>query len=185
MQVLKLSEEHACAPEVLVSVAESHWYAVYTCSRHEKQVAAQFGRRHIEHLLPVYESVHRWKDRKVRVQLPLFPGYLFVHIAPPDRLRVLQVPSVVRLVGFNGTPVPLSGADIDALRNGLASGLRIEPHPYLQVGRRVRVRSGPMMGAEGELVRNKGGLRLVLSVELIQHSVAVEVDIADVEVVGS
>lgn len=111
----------------------------------------------------------------------LFPGYVFLHMDLKDRLRVLQLPSVVRFVSFNGHPAPLPDGEIESLSRGLARGVRAEPHPYLKVGHRVRVRSGPMAGAQGVLIRRKDKFRVVLSIDLIMRSVAVEVDEADVE----
>src|SRR5216684_2635732 len=92
--------------------SEPRWYAVYTCVNQEKRVADQFALRRVEHFLPTFESIRRWKDRRVRIQQPLFSGYVFVRLALQDRLRVLQVPSVVRLVSFNGQPAPLSDKEI-------------------------------------------------------------------------
>lgn len=158
-----------------------HWYAAYTCAQHEKRVAEQLAEREVEHLLPLYAAVHRWKDRRVRVELPLFPGYVFVRLALQDRLRVLQVPSVVRLVGFGGLPAALPDDQVEILRSGLADRLHVEPHPFLAVGRRVRIVCGPLAGLEGILRRKKNNLRFVLSVDLIQRSIAVDVDAADVE----
>ena len=158
-----------------------HWYAVYTCANHERRVADQFAYRGVEHFLPQYESVRRWRDRKVRLQLPLFPGYVFVQLALRDRLRVLQVPGVVRLVGFDGRPVPMPDGDVARIREFLDRGFRAEPHPYLTVGKRVRVNSGPLAGMEGILLRRKGKFRVVISIELVQRAVAVDVDAADVE----
>ena len=117
----------------------------------------------------------------MQLQLPLFPGYLFVRIAAVDRLRVLQVPGVVRIVGFNGELTALPNEEIEALQKGVASGVRAEPHPFLTTGRRVRVKRGPFEGMQGILLRRKGKQRLVLSVELIMRSVVIDVDIADVE----
>jgi len=111
----------------------------------------------------------------------LFPGYVFVHLDLKDRLRVLQVPSVVRFVSFNGHPAPLPQVEIESLISGLAKGVRAEPHPYLKVGHRVRVKYGPLAGAQGILVRRKEKFRVVLSIDLIMRSVAVEVDEADIE----
>ncbi|HXM63361.1 MAG TPA: UpxY family transcription antiterminator [Terriglobales bacterium] len=159
----------------------SHWYAAHVCSRHEKQVARQLEERRVSCFLPVYRSVRRWKDRRKELDLVLFPGYVFVHLDLKDRLRVLQVPSVVRFVSFNGHPAPLPDSEIEALNSGLAGGVRAEPHPYLKVGRRVRVKYGPLAGAQGILVRRKDKFRVVLSIDLIMRSVAVEVDEADVE----
>jgi transcription antitermination factor NusG len=150
-------------------------------SRHEKQVALQLEERRVSCFLPVYRSVRRWKDRRKELDLVLFPGYVFVHLDLKDRLRVLQVPSVVRLVSFNGYPAPLPDDEIEALSNGLAKGVRAEPHPYLKVGHRVRVKYGPLAGTQGILVRRKDKFRIVLSIDLIMRSVAVEVDEADVE----
>jgi transcription antitermination factor NusG len=160
---------------------EARWYAAYTCANHEKRVAGQLEQKAVEHFLPFYESVRRWKDRRVRLHLPLFPGYVFVRLALRNRLQVLQIPSVVRLVGFNGYPTALADDEIEALRNGLACRLRAEPHPYLTVGRRVGIVRGPLQGSEGILIRKKGIFRVVLSVHLIMRSVTVEVDSSDVE----
>jgi transcription antitermination factor NusG len=146
----------------------------------EKKIAMQMERRSIEHFLPTYESLRRWKDRRVRLAMPLFPGYVFVFVALRYRLSVLQIPGVVRFVGFNGYPAPLDGLQIERLRTGL-SQLHAEPHPFLIIGRRVRVLSGPLAGAEGILRRRKNFCRVVLSLEIIQRSVAVEVDVADLE----
>jgi transcription antitermination factor NusG len=161
--------------------AEARWYAIYTCARHEKRVSEQLERKSIERFLPLYEAEHRWKDRRVRVQLPLFPGYLFVHIPLAQKLKVLELPSVVRLVAFQGVPAALPEEEMAALRNGLEGNLRVEPHPYLKVGRRVRVVRGPLAGMDGILVRKKDRLRLVISIDLIMRSMAVEIDAADVE----
>lgn len=166
-------------PTTLAATGEARWYAVYTCANHEKRVAEQFAGRDVEHFLPQYESVRRWKDRKVRLQLPLFPGYLFVHTAALDRLRVLQVSGVVRLVGYNGSPTPVPQEDIQKIREFLGQGWRAEPHPYLRAGRRARVMQGPLAGMEGIVVRRKTRSRLVLSFELIQRSMAIEMDEGD------
>src|SRR4029077_3812170 len=137
------------------SFRDPFWYAAYTSANHEKRVAEQLARRSVEHFLPLYETVRRWKDRRKQLQLPLFPGYVLVRLALRDRLQVLQVPGVANLVGFSGTPTALPQEEIDALRASLASGARAEPHPYLTVGRRVRIKSGPLAGMEGILVRKK------------------------------
>jgi transcription antitermination factor NusG len=160
---------------------ESRWYAAHTRANHEKRLAEQLAERSVEHFLPLYECVRRWKDRRVTLQLPLFPGYILVRIALREKMRVLQIPGVARLVGFNGSPVPLPDAEIDALREKLNRRVRAEPHPYLQAGRRVRVKTGPLEGFEGILVRRKHKYRIVVSISLIMRSIAVEVDLADVE----
>lgn len=160
---------------------EPRWYAAYTCAKHEKRVAEQFTQRALESFLPQYESVRRWKDRRVKLQLPLFPGYVFVRLALCNRLRALQTPSVVRLVGFNGRPAALPDKEMEALRACVAAGRAAEPHGYLKVGRRVRIKTGPLAELEGVLIRKKGSFRVVLSLDLIARSAAVEVDAADVE----
>jgi len=170
----ELSEELPISSQV-------RWYAAYVCSRHEKQVVSQLQERKVNCFLPVYRSLRRWKDRRKELELVLFPGYVFVHLDLKDRLRVLQLPSVVRFVSFNGHPAPLPDSEIEILSKGLASGIRAEPHPYLKVGHRVRVRSGPLAGAQGILQRKKDKFRVVLSIDLIMRSVAVEVDEADID----
>jgi transcription termination/antitermination protein NusG len=152
------------------------WYAVSTRSRHEKSVGDLLQRKQIETFLPLYETIRRWKNGDHRVQLPLFPGYAFVRIALMDRLHVLKVPGVARLVGFGGTPVSLEDKEIEGLRQALATGVKAAPHPYLAVGRRIRISAGPLAGHEGILVRRKGESRIVLSIDLIQRSVLVYVD---------
>jgi transcription antitermination factor NusG len=157
------------------------WFAAYTAPNHEKRVAEHLDRRSIEQFLPVYESVRRWKDRQARLQVPLFSNYVFVRIALRNRVRVLEVPRIIRLVGFGGRPAALPEEEIEALRRGLSRECRVEPHPFLNAGRRVRVRRGPFEGAEGILLRARNSLRVVLSLEVIQRSVAVEIDAADIE----
>ena len=157
------------------------WYAAYTCARHEKKVAQQLAERGIEYFLPVYHSVRRWKDRRKELDMILFPGYVFVRLALASRLRVLQLAGVVRFVCFNGVPAALPTADIEALRNGLSQNLGAEHHPYLVAGRRVRVTSGPLSGAEGVLLRWKNSCRLVISIDAIMRSVSLEIDEADIE----
>ncbi len=157
------------------------WYAAYTRANHERRVADQLAERGVENFLPQYESVRKWKDRRVRLQMPLFPGYVFVHLALQNRLRVLQVPGVACLVGFAGRPVAVPEEEFARIRGFLNKGLRAAPHRYLTVGRRVRVTNGPLQGLEGVLLRRKNKTRFVLSFELIMRSVAVEIDEADVE----
>jgi len=173
-----------CAPnrDAVLSEAllEERWYAAYTCANHEKCVAAELRARNVEHFLPLYTSVRRWRDRRVQLELPLFPGYVFARLALRNRLHVLQVPSVVRLVGFNGLPTALPDEEMEILRSGLAERLRAEPHPFLTVGRRVRITAGPFAGLQGVLRRKKGKLRVVVSLSLVQRSIAVDVDSSDV-----
>jgi transcription antitermination factor NusG len=161
--------------------SEPHWYAVYTCANHEKQVAKQFHERNIEHFLPVYDTVRRWADRKKHIELPLFDGYVFVRIGLRNRIEVLRVPSVVKLVGFNGHPAMLSVREIEFMKNTLLPQLRAEPHPYLTAGRRVRIVRGALQGAEGILIRKKKASRVVVAIDLIARAASVEVETADIE----
>jgi transcription termination/antitermination protein NusG len=164
-----------------VEYSELRWYATYTSANHEKSVAEQLRMRAVEHFLPLYESVRRWRDRRMTLQLPLFPGYVFVRMELRKRLQVLQIPGVARLVGFNGMPTALPEEEINTLRCGLANGVRAEPHPFVRVGRKVRVKSGPMIGLRGILKRRKSCSRLVVALELIQQAMMLEIDEADVE----
>ena len=152
------------------------WYAAYTNANHEKRVSEQLGVRNVEHFLPLYASLRRWKDRRVMLELPLFPGYVFVRTALQNQMQVLQVPGVARLVGFDGAPAALPEDEIETLRTSLGNKVRAGPHPYLTTGRRVRVQAGPLAGLTGILLRRKSGTRLVITVDLIQRSVAVEVN---------
>lgn len=161
--------------------ASRKWYAVYTSSRHEKRVAEHLRQRSVEIFLPLYKVVHKWKNGvRADVDLPLFPGYLFARIAAQEQLRVLEVPSVVCLVGSNSQPTAVPDHDIEALRSAIM-GLNAEPHPYLSLGDRVRILAGPLRGQEGILIRKKQEFRVVLSIDLIMQSIAVEVDLADLE----
>jgi transcription antitermination factor NusG len=158
-----------------------HWYAVYTSPRHEKKVREHLALRRVECFLPLFRSIHRWKNGcKVQVELPLFPGYLFVNIPRSERVRVLDAPGVLSFVGPKGEPAQLPDVEIETLRSGLHLQ-KFEPHPGLAIGQRVRIHAGPLQGLEGVLVRNANGLRVVITVNLIQQSVAVELDANAVE----
>jgi transcription antitermination factor NusG len=175
------TEDSGIVAELSASSLRPRWYAVYTHAHHEKRVACQLQRRSIEHFLPLYRSVRRWSDRRVQIDLPLFPGYVFVRLALCDRLDVLKIPSVVRLVGFNGIPTALPDQEMEILRSGLSQRLRAAPHPFLTIGRRVRIKSGSLQGLEGVLLRRKSNLRVILSVALIQRSIALDIDSMDLE----
>ncbi|PYY21124.1 MAG: hypothetical protein DMG62_20060, partial [Acidobacteria bacterium] len=143
------------------------WFAVYTTSRHEKAIAEHFALRKIESFLPLYRTQRLWKNGcRMDLQLPLFPSYIFVRIRALERVRVLEVPGVLSLVSAAGKPVPLPEPEIEALRSSLPL-VKCEPHPYLVIGDRVRIKSGSLEGMEGVLLRKKGFLRVVLSLDLI------------------
>jgi transcription antitermination factor NusG len=164
---------------------DARWFAIYTNSRHEKRVAKHCAERHIESFLPLYRKVHHWtKQSRVTLELPLFPNYVFVRIRPQRRVPVLAVPGVIGIVGRGHISSALSDAEIEALRTGLERN-KFEPHPYLVVGERVRIRAGSLEGMEGILLRKRNELRVVLTLDLIQRSVAVEVDADSVEPVIS
>lgn len=163
---------------------ELKWYAAYTSANHERSVASQLEARGVEHFLPTYSSVRQWKDRRVTLELPLFPGYVFVRMALGARPLIVQTPGVARIVGFGGLPAALPEEEIEGLQKGLVSGVRAEPHAFLSVGRRVRVRNGPLSGMEGIVVRRKNLNRFVISLELIQRSVAVDIEVADLEAIS-
>jgi transcription antitermination factor NusG len=161
--------------------AQAQWYAAYTYAKHEKRVAHQLEERFIESFLPTYRSVRRWKDRRKVLELPLFPSYIFVQLNGKNRLDLLRLPGVLGLVCFQGRPAPVESAEIENLRLGLVDRTIVHPHPYLKAGRRVRIRSGSMAGVEGVLVRKKDCSRVVLSISLLQRSVSIDIDEADVE----
>jgi transcription antitermination factor NusG len=171
---------HAFATEF----AELNWYAVYTWAHHERRVAEMMGQRRIRGFLPVYRSLRRWKDRRKEIEMALFPSYVFVHLALRDRVRVLEIPGVVDMVGARGKPTPLADHEIELLQGGMDGCVKIHPHPFLQVGRKVRVRCGSMAGLEGILLRRKDGPRLVVSIEILRRAVAVEIDESDIEACG-
>ena len=156
-----------------------HWYAVYTRSRHEKRVQQQLDGSVPECFLPLYQVVRNWKNGKAVVACPLFPGYLFARISYADRKRVLTTPGVVGLVGTRCGPIAIPDEELNALRDCFERQIRLEPHPYLTVGRRVQVKNGPFAGMEGILLRKKGKWRLIVSIDLISRSVAVEIDVSD------
>lgn len=177
------ARDHRSTPELMSDAPQPcRWFALYTTSRHEKRVAQHLSQREIEFYLPLYKSARKWADgSRVILDLPLFPGYLFVHIRRNERGRVLGVPGALSVVGgTGGEPAWLPDATIDALRTGLEAQ-RVRPHPLLTVGQRVRIRSGPLAGFEGVVARNKNSFRVVLTVEHIMQSYAVDVALEDLE----
>jgi transcription antitermination factor NusG len=163
---------------------QRNWFAVFTRSHHEKRVAQYYAEREIEHLLPVSRVMRQWSHyRKVTVELPLFPNYLFVHISRRERTRALEVPGVLSLVGQNGVPAPLLEVEIESLRETLQVQ-NCAPHPYLVVGAKVRINKGALAGRAGIVLRHKNRCRVVLTLSLIMRSFAVEVDAADLDVLS-
>ena len=163
------------------SPTEQNWHAIYVRPSHVAQVAKRFSVREIEYYLPQYRVEHRWKNRCTRkLDLPLFPGYIFCHITPRERVRVLEVPSVLFVVGTAGRPTPLAESEIEAMRSGLEARNAM-PHPFLKVGERARIRRGALAGMDGVILRNKNSVRVVLSLDAIMQSVSVEVDWDELE----
>lgn len=159
----------------------SAWWVLYTRHQHEKTVAEMLSAKGFEVFLPLYESIRRWKDRSKMLALPLFPCYVFVRGGLNRRLQVVTTPGV-HMILFHGEHVAIiPEIEIDAIRKAVEGPFRVEPHPFLKCGERVRVTRGSLEGVEGVLVRKKNLYRLVLSVDMMAQSVAVEIDAADVE----
>jgi transcription antitermination factor NusG len=178
IRTLDFFPHEACAPTPCVP----KWFAAYTSPRHEKRVAQHLEMREIEHYLPLYRTQRKWSDgSRVTLDLPLFPGYIFVCIQRAQRVRVLEVPGVLAVVGgTGGEPASLPVSEIDALRSGL-SQRNAQPHPLLKVGQRARIRSGAFAGMEGVVLRMKYSFRVVLTMDSIMQSFAVEVDGEELE----
>lgn len=153
-----------------------NWYAVRVKSRSEKLVATMAHQRGYQEFLPVYDCRRQWSDRVKSVEVPLFPGYLFCRFNPDDRLPLLTIPGVLQIVGVGKVPIPVDDGEIASLQTASFSGVPAEPWPYLKVGERLRLDRGPMAGVEGLLVEIRNSYRLVLSVTLLNRSVAVEID---------
>lgn len=190
---VNLEYGQAATPEGIIAagfrssdpVIPRKWFAIFTRTHHEKRVAERLTERGIESFLPLYKTEHHWTHyRKVILDLPLFPSYLFVHISPQERIPTLNVAGVVSMVGQGCTPVPLPDHEIECLRSGLQLR-KFEPHPYLAVGTRARIKAGPFAGMEGVVSRNKSSLRVVLTVDLLMQSVAVEVNADEIETSSS
>jgi transcription antitermination factor NusG len=159
----------------------SAWYAVYTKHQHEKKVAENLTNRGYEVLLPLYRAARRWKDRRKIIQMPLFPCYEFVKTTLEHKADILKTPGVFWLLEQAGRPCPVPDTDIDAIRKLMSDSINVEPHPFLKTGDLVRVCVGPLAGIHGILTRIKNRYRVVLSVDLLRKSVAVEVDLLEVE----
>lgn len=166
-----------------VEAAVECWYGLNTRPRHEKLVAQRLEERGVTAFLPMITEVHRWSDRKKKVQLPLFSCYVFAKFIPnrAERLRVLRVDGVFGLVGSRGEGTPIPDGEIDAVRNLVETKLPWSSHPYLKIGQRVRIRSGALDGMEGILLSRNGDQTLVISIEAIQRSLAVRVEGYEVE----
>jgi transcription antitermination factor NusG len=177
--------QNSYIPAIVNDARNRNWYAVYTVPQHEKSAKKQLDVREIESFLPTYETVRVWKNRqRMKLILPLFPTYLFVHINSSERGKVLQSPGVLQIVGNNKESVALPDAEVEFLRSDYCRQ-RIEPYRDLVIGKKVRIRSGVMQGLQGTLVRKGDNMRFVLTIELINQHAAVEVDAPDLESIVS
>ena len=157
-----------------------HWYVAYTLPRHEKVVADRLLDQDVETYLPLHSSVRDWNHRRVEVELPLFPGYVFVKMIITNRVRVLAQPGVIRLVSFNGSATALPDGEVERLRSSLAVW-KAEPYPFLAAGKQVRIKSGPFAGMVGRIIRRKGRMRLIVSLDFIQRAIQLEMDVAEAQ----
>ena len=157
------------------------WYAIWTRSRHEQTVREQLERKGYESFLPTFPKWSRWKDRKKKIDWPLFPGYCFARFGPHERLPILKCTGVVSIVSFDGEVAPIPEVEIDAIRRVVQSDLQYDPCPLIKEGAMVEVTHGPLKGVHGRLVRKGTHSRLILAVDLIGQAVSVEVDAADVK----
>jgi transcription antitermination factor NusG len=160
---------------------EPSWYAIWTRSRHEQVVREQIARKHYDAFLPTIPRWSRWKDRKKKIDWPLFPGYCFARFNPDETLAILKCTGVVNIVSFDGKPAAIPEHEIDSIRRLVESDLQYDPCPLIHEGMMVEVTHGALKGVVGRLVRKGAHARLVLSVELIGQGVSVEVDAADVK----
>ena len=159
---------------------DARWFALWTRSRHEQVVREQLEQKRIESFLPTVTRWSRWKDRKKKIDWPLFPGYCFARFVPGDRLPILKCTGVVSIVSVEGEPAPIPEREIDGIRQLVESDFAYDPCPMIHEGMMVEVMHGPLKGVVGRLVRKNEKARLVLSVDLIGQAVSVEVDAADV-----
>ena len=158
------------------------WFAVWTRSRHEQVVREQLERKHIDTFLPTLTRWSRWKDRKKKIDWPLFPGYCFARFDPSDTLPILTCVGVANIVSFDGKPAPIPAIELDSIRLLVGSEFQFDPCPLVHEGQMVEVVHGPLRGVIGRLLRKDAShARLVLSVDLIGQAVSVEVDAADVK----
>lgn len=165
-------------PYPMSAAATTEWFAAYTYPRHEKKVAIFLNQLEIRTFCPVYTTIHRWATRNASVNLPLFPGYVFVNISNEQRTPVLSAPGVIHIVGSRGKPSPLPCDQIEALQKTLESR-KAEPHPFIAPGQTVRVASGPLAGLEGIVLRRKGQMRMIVSLTSINQSIVLDLEQSD------
>jgi len=177
------NNEVSHTPELPLPNPLPQWYAVQTRPRHEKKVAAELARKGIENYVPLLGQIHCWSDRRKKVEVPLFPGYAFVHAAmsPEARISILRVWGVLNFVGSQNLGTPIPDKQIESIRMLMAQNLQATPYPFLKSGQRVVVRSGALAGLEGIFLGTGGSKRLVISIESIQQSVVLTIEGYDVQ----
>jgi transcription antitermination factor NusG len=169
-----------CVPE------ESSWYAVHTLARHEKRIAAQFEEKRVCTFLPLLRQIHRWSDRRVKVEVPMFSCYAFVRIVQTieERLKILRTPGVLGFVGCERQGTPIPDEQIESLQIAISENIPCFTHPFLSAGKRVRIRGGSLDGVEGIFERQGADQSLVVSVELLHRSISIRVEGYDIELVS-
>jgi transcription antitermination factor NusG len=170
--------------EIQSATGAPNWYALFTRHQHEKSVAFALSNKSYEVYLPLYRSVRRWQDRAKALWLPLFPCYVFIREGMDRQLQILTTPGLIHIVKWGGCPAIVPKSQLNAIRQIVECCPNVETHPYLQAGDRVRVKSGTLTGLEGILTRKKGVARLVVSMEMLGRSAAVEIDVMNVERIG-
>lgn len=166
------------------SPAIANWYAVGTLSRHERVVAQQLDNQGLLTFFPTFMEIHRWSDRRKKIELPLFPGYLFVNTNMSSQVRraIVFARGVAGLITMGGEPIPIPNQQIESVQKLLANNIRCAAHPFLKIGQRVRVRSGALDGIQGIFIAHNGTKGLVISIDGIERSLAVRIEGYDIEV---
>ena len=162
--------------QIVPCIDSVEWYALYTRHQHERSVAEHLQRIGFDAFLPLYPEVHQWGDRKKKIEMPLFPCYVFFSGDITRRFSALNLPGVCSIVSSGGKVSVIADQELDAVRRVVASSLSVEPHPYVQNGDRIRIVEGPLAGIEGIVTRRKDAFRVILSVNMLAQSVAVEID---------
>jgi transcription antitermination factor NusG len=152
------------------------WFALQVRTRWESSTAVLLSGKGYQTFLPTYKAQKRWSGKNREMDAPLFPGYVFCQFDPQKRLPILVTPGVVSVVSCGRIPLPVADVEIDAIQKVVASGLRVEPWPYLEIGQKIRIESDALQGLEGILINFKGNHRIVVSVSLLRRSVALEID---------
>lgn len=165
---------------IVDNIDAPRWYVAYTLPRHEKAVASRLSSQKVTSYLPLYSAVRCWNRRRVEVELPLFPGYVFVRMLLSDRIRVLSRPGIIRLLSVNGDLAVFPEEEMQSLQSSLRVW-KAKPYPFLTSGKQVRIKSGPFVGLEGTILRRKGKMRLLVRLDLIQSAMLLELDAAEAQ----